>query len=56
MRINHPRDWFGPKPYGRGFGPRTWEGWLISLLLPVGLLILFSLTGQGHWGPTGFHP
>ncbi|HEX4216493.1 MAG TPA: hypothetical protein VIA06_24510 [Candidatus Dormibacteraeota bacterium] len=56
MRFNHPRDWFGPRQYGRGIGPRTWEGWLISLLLPLGLVILFTVTGQGHWGPTGFHP
>jgi ABC-type dipeptide/oligopeptide/nickel transport system permease subunit len=56
MRFNHPRDWFGPRMYGRGFAPRTWEGWLVSLLIPVGVTLLMMATGQGHWGPTGFHP
>lgn len=48
MRFNDPRDWFGP---------RTWEGWLLTLLLPVGIMLLYALTGHpGQWGPTGFHP
>jgi hypothetical protein len=31
--MNNPtRGWFGPKRFGWGFGPRTWEGWLVSLV------------------------
>lgn len=33
------RYWFKPKPYGFGFVPITWEGWLASLAF-LGLVLL----------------
>jgi hypothetical protein len=30
--------WFGPKLYGWGWRPITWQGWLISLILVVFLI------------------
>lgn len=38
MRLNPARQWFGPKRYGWGFSPRTWEGWVVLLLLGVVLV------------------
>jgi hypothetical protein len=38
--------WFGPKKVGFGWGPRTWQGWLIVALLTavvVGITILGAL-------------
>lgn len=32
-RPNRP--WFGRKPYGYGYGPRTWQGWLVMLVLVI---------------------
>lgn len=37
--------WFGPKKYGYGYSPVSWEGWLLSLtyaLALVGGLAAFS--------------
>jgi hypothetical protein len=58
VRFNNPSEWFGPKRNGLGYGPRTWEGWVITLLIPILLMVFSTLrTGSpGHWGPTGFHP
>ena len=30
--MNPVGRWFGPKRIGWGFTPRTWEGWLVTLL------------------------
>jgi hypothetical protein len=39
-----PRPWFGRKPYGYVYGPRTWQGWLIA-----GVLLIFAmLMGLGR--------
>ena len=27
--------WFGKKRFGYGYSPRTWQGWLITLAVPV---------------------
>jgi len=34
----HGEPWFGAKRFGYGFGPRTWQGYLIT-----GLLALFAV-------------
>jgi hypothetical protein len=42
---NSRRGWFGPKRLGIGYGPRTWEGWLISavyLIMMLGLRYVVS--------------
>jgi hypothetical protein len=28
--LNHPKLWFGPKSWGEGVRPRTWEGWVLT--------------------------
>jgi MFS superfamily sulfate permease-like transporter len=33
------RHWFGPKLFGWGWRPITWQGWLITLLLITVLYI-----------------
>ena len=37
--------WFGPKRFGWGWSPVSWEGWLASALT-AGVAIAFSLAGQ----------
>lgn len=32
------RGWFGRKRFGIGFGPRTWQGWLVTAIY-VALMI-----------------
>jgi hypothetical protein len=27
------RPWFGPKRFGNGYGPQTWQGWLLLAVL-----------------------
>ena len=42
---NSKRGWFGPKRFGIGYGPRAWEGWLISaayVMLVLGLRYVVS--------------
>jgi hypothetical protein len=29
--------WFGPKRFGYGISPRSWEGWAVSLVAIAGL-------------------
>lgn len=33
--------WFGPKRFGVGIGPRTWQGWVI-VVLGAGVLVLLG--------------
>lgn len=35
--------WFRPKPFGYGFMPITWEGWLATMIL-IGLVVLSAYT------------
>jgi hypothetical protein len=39
--------WFGPKRYGYGYVPRTWQGYLISALAVLFIIVLAAITG-GH--------
>ncbi|HUO92849.1 MAG TPA: hypothetical protein VMU22_08000 [Rhizomicrobium sp.] len=34
------RRWFGPKIIGVGIGPRSWEGWLATLVFAGGGVVL----------------
>ena len=27
------KPWFGPKRFGWGVGPRSWQGWLVTAVL-----------------------
>jgi len=38
MRRVTKEPWFGPKRWGWGWRPITWQGWLLSLML-VGLML-----------------
>lgn len=37
--------WFGPKRIGFGYGPRTWQGYLITAVMAVLLVIVGTVTG-----------
>jgi hypothetical protein len=39
------RPWFGPKRVGYGIGPRTWQGWAITLVVTAVIIAL------GIWIP-----
>jgi len=40
--------WFGPKYIGFGVGPRSWQGWLATLVFGAGAILL------GKWLPPEF--
>jgi hypothetical protein len=37
--------WFGPKRIGFGYGPRTWQGYLITAVMVVLVVIVATVTG-----------
>jgi hypothetical protein len=39
--------WFGPKRFGYGYGPRTWQGYLLVAVSLIPLVIMAAVTG-GH--------
>jgi hypothetical protein len=41
------RPWFGPKTVGFGYGPRTWQGYLLVAVGVIPIIIVASITG-GH--------
>ncbi len=41
------RPWFGPKRFGYGTRPQTWQGFLITGLCVAFIAVLAALTG-GH--------
>jgi 4-hydroxybenzoate polyprenyltransferase len=57
-----PRDredgaWFGRKRYGYGYGPRTWQGWLVMLaLLVIAFVVASASHGHGAIGIVGLVP
>jgi len=40
--------WFGPKTFGYGYGPKTWQGWLVIAVLVLFAILVATLT-KGHW-------
>ena len=45
-----PRDrrpWFGPKRFGFGYGPQTWQGFVVSAVLLLFVVGTAAVTG-GH--------
>lgn len=38
--------WFGRKRFGWGFGPRTWEGWVATLVY-VALMVASKILVKG---------
>lgn len=51
------RPWFGPKRFGYGTQPQTWQGFIVVALAAVPLIVVASLTG-GHspWTVLGALP
>lgn len=43
------RPWFGPKRFGYGYAPRTWQGYLILAGLLVVVLVLGTLAKEGRF-------
>lgn len=39
--------WFGPKRIGFGYGPRTWQGYLVTAVM-AGLLLIVGTVTKGH--------
>ncbi len=38
------QSWFGPKRIGYGYGPRTWQGWLLVGVSVAGTIIVATTT------------
>ena len=46
------RGWFGPKTYGWGATPTSWEGWLATAVMVVALLspsLMFASDSTSAW-------
>jgi hypothetical protein len=44
---NYSKDkqpWFGQKRFGYGFGPRTWQGYLVTAILAVYAIAVATVT------------
>ena len=39
--------WFGPKRFGYGYGPRTWQGLVVTAVLVAFVIFVAALT-KGH--------
>ena len=50
--------WFGPKLYGYGVAPRSWQGWLATAILiaalPGSRFIQWEAFGLPHWSRAVF--
>ncbi len=46
----HPKPaWFGPKRFGGvGYGPRTWQGYLVMAVLAGAFILTATTTKSGH--------
>jgi hypothetical protein len=40
--------WFGPKTFGMGYGPRTWQGYLVSAGVVLFVLLIGTITKEHH--------
>jgi hypothetical protein len=40
--------WFGRKTFGYGYGPRTWQGYLVTAVLALFAVLVATLT-KGHF-------
>jgi hypothetical protein len=36
--------WFGPRRFGFGYGPRTWQGWAVSAVLLLFVILVATVT------------
>jgi hypothetical protein len=37
------RPWFGPERVGLGLRPQTWQGWLVTLAIPVVIVVVIAV-------------
>jgi hypothetical protein len=52
-----PKGWFGPKHQGYGIGPRTWQGWAVTVLLLGGVILDAGFFHPERFGlPAWLHP
>jgi hypothetical protein len=42
------RPWFGPKTFGYGLQPRSWQGWLITAGIVAVVLVIGLVTHPHH--------
>ena len=42
-RATRKEPWFGQKRFGYGFGPRTWQGYLVTAILAAFAVIVGTL-------------
>ena len=40
------KPWFGPKRVGVGIRPQTWQGWAVTLLPAIVILVIALLLGR----------
>jgi predicted membrane protein len=45
---NKKSPWFGPKRIGFGIGPRSWQGWLTSLLGVIVTIVTITVAHDKH--------
>lgn len=46
--LGQNRDpWFGPKRFGYGYGPRTWQGYLVTAVLAA-FAVIVGVVSKGH--------
>jgi len=49
LNSQNKQPWFGPKTFGVGYGPRTWQGYLVSACLVLFALLIGTIA-KGHHG------
>jgi hypothetical protein len=47
--FNGRRPWFGPKRVGFGYGPQTWQGFLVTALSVVAVVVAGTLAKGTPW-------
>ena len=46
------RGWFGPKAFGWGAAPSSWQGWVVTLLMILGMVgvgLAFPSNSTSSW-------
>ena len=43
------KPWFGPRRWGVGIGPRSWEGWLLTVAVVLAIGFSGTLNGLQNW-------
>ncbi len=34
------KPWFGPKRFGVGIGPASWQGWVLTIVVAIAIIVL----------------